>query len=309
MTRTIVIACVALALGLSAGALLASFHYRPDLVLLDSRLADASKQLAESQKSATEQSAKAKALDADLQSLRQKLTSLETQPPPGAQPSIQLMEKAAGALAEEDAQIDEANDQSASELGGLLDEIRRRRESQTNQTDRRDRGDRPDRAQFDSQRREQFQQFREQMATTLAEETERQTDPVAKQRVASINEYAQAVGDLWTQMREAETDEEREAIRQTIDQNREVLTGLVRDQQDYMLRQVASQYGITTPDKQDAFVNSLRDTTTNPLFRVPQAGGRGMGGFGQGGGWRGGGFGGGGGRSDTSATPAPPTAQ
>jgi hypothetical protein len=94
-------------------------------------------------------------------------------------------------------------------------------------------------------------------------------------------------------MRDAQTDEERDAIRDEMRTLGESTRQLVQEQQDFLMRDSLRQSGITDPKAQDAAMQSLRQTMEGPFFRGPLAWGAGGPGGPGGGGFFGGGRGGG----------------
>lgn len=73
---------------------------------------------------------------------------------------------------------------------------------------------------------------------------------------------------LVQQLRTAKTAEDRETIHQTIRRLRHSTRALVRDQQNYLLRHLAAQYGITSQDRQDQFIQGLRTLEAGPFFAL-----------------------------------------
>jgi len=141
-----------------------------------------------------------------------------------------------------------------------------------------------------AQRRQQWEEFREQrrvdrenfFANTIANAK----DAATQERVAAIQEYNDYLSGLREAMRDAETDEERDQLRQDMMENGRVLQDLVEAQRDSMIRDMAAQSGITDSAKQDAFVNAYHQLQASPFFREYGGGGmigRGGPGFGRGG--------------------------
>lgn len=132
-------------------------------------------------------------------------------------------------------------------------------------------------------RRERMQQFmdmmRDRAGNFLAAEAEQSDDPVVQQRLVSIADHFGRLMDLGVEMRQAETDEARDAVRTQIEQARDALARLVDEQQNYMTRSLAEDFGITDPGKQQEFIGRLDELRSNPMFF---GGGvmRGFGGFG-----------------------------
>lgn len=95
------------------------------------------------------------------------------------------------------------------------------------------------------------------------------SDPATQDRLLALSEYPQYMQDLRRQMRSAQTEEDRAALREDyLDANREAW-GLLQEQQDHMLRQVASAQGIQSESSQTEFISQLRETLQNPFFSSP----------------------------------------
>lgn len=148
-------------------------------------------------------------------------------------------------------------------------------------------------AQWRQEREQRGQEMRERIREFMDEQIHNAPDKATQERLASISEYSEAMMDTFQRMREAETDEQREAIREEMRQNGEAMRQLVREQQDYLMRDSLRQSGITDPKAQEAAMQTLRQTMEGPFFRGPMAWGGGGGPGGPGGGFF---FGGGRGR-------------
>jgi hypothetical protein len=118
-------------------------------------------------------------------------------------------------------------------------------------------------------RREFMAQIRDRSMNFLQDRIDSTTDPVVQDRLAAIGDYLDYMMDLGAQMRDAETEEERDALRETMGQTRDEFQGLVREQQDYMVRQLAEEYGITGTEEQDEFIASLQGMRQSPFFSSP----------------------------------------
>lgn len=136
------------------------------------------------------------------------------------------------------------------------------------------------------ERRQAFEEMRDRMDEFMLDQAQAAPSKAAQDRIAQIAEYQQYMADLRQQMSETEDETEREELRAELREVQDASTGLVREQQDSLIRDVAATYGIKDEDAVAQFTNDLRATMENPFFR--------MGGFGGGGGRRGG-FGGDGG--------------
>jgi hypothetical protein len=119
------------------------------------------------------------------------------------------------------------------------------------------------RAEF---RRQFVENMRTQASSFIQQNIDASADAASQQRLASIGQYLDSMFEQGQQMRDAQSDEEREQIRQNMRQNGEELQGLVRQQQDSMLRGLAEQYGITDANKQNAIIDSINQLRQNPFF-------------------------------------------
>jgi len=144
------------------------------------------------------------------------------------------------------------------------------------------------------ERRQQFREFRDNARATaaeyLAEQAAKATDPADRERLAAISEYTDAMFESFDAMRNAETHEDRDAIRQTMMENGAVYRDLIQEQQASMTQNLAAKYGVGA-EQQEQFLQELEDLRSSPLFRGPMMfGGRGgpPGGGGTHGGFRGG---------------------
>ncbi|OQB99750.1 MAG: hypothetical protein BWX80_03589 [Candidatus Hydrogenedentes bacterium ADurb.Bin101] len=168
-------------------------------------------------------------------------------------------------------------------------EAERREEDAPPDTDGRSRFDdlSPEERETMLERRREFMTgMRERVNSYLEDRMLQSTDPVEQDRMAAFQEYVAYMADLRQQMRDAETDEDREEIGVLMRQAGVEMEGLLREQQNSMLVQLAEEYGITDAQKQAEFVNRMRDLRSDPLFNPPV-----MPGMGRGRGFDGGGFG------------------
>lgn len=163
--------------------------------------------------------------------------------------------------------------------------------------DRGDRGDNPNEtdaerearmAQWREEREQRGAEMRDRMRQFMDEQIQNAPDKATQDRLNTISANGEAMMDLFQQMRDAQTDEERDAIRDEMRTLGESTRTLVTEQQDFLMRQSLSASGVTDPKAQDAAMQSLRQTMEGPFFRGPMAwGGGGPGGPG-GGFWGGG---------------------
>jgi len=143
---------------------------------------------------------------------------------------------------------------------------------------------------------------RERRDELLNEALARVDDPLMQERILAVGEYMDYFTEMRQEMSNAQTDEERQAVRDAMRASMGDLQQMMRDHQNDLLHSVAGQYGLDS-QQQQAIVRELRETMRDPIYSLqPQRGGRGGGGppagWGRGappgGGWGGRGGGGGG---------------
>ena len=260
-------AIIALAVGVAGGMYSVQARYNPELERLTAEREEALAKAAELRKSVTDTAA----LERDNARLRNEIERLRDQP------------ESSGDTAEAPAESTDVPsfnmEDATSALSAAL---------QTGDRDRgRGRGDReppkegtPEykewqerREQWQKEREERSAEFRGRMEGFFDEAMQKTTDPAAQNRIAAISEYSNYTMDLMRAMRDAETDEERDQIRQDLSITWDETRTLVRDQQDFLISETLKENGVTDPQKQQALVGAVRETMEDPFFRMPGGGG------------------------------------
>ncbi len=160
------------------------------------------------------------------------------------------------------------------------------------------------RAEWTERREQWVERAQDDIYQMLDEQLMKTNDPVAQERIYALGEYTDYFFNMGERMRQAQSDEERQEMRQEFGQAMREVNSLMEDQRQYMLQQVAGQYA-DDPAQQQALTQAMRETLNNPFFQsrggLPMGGpmmgggpGRGGRGGGGGGGWGGGGGGRGG---------------
>jgi len=276
LARILIAVIIALPVGAVAGTYYANQQAGTQLAALEEQRdklksdQDALKQAAE------EAAARAEALEREKRQLQDQLASV-AKPDTGVEEAMEAVD------APQDALLGDASPEGDASAG---EEGRGGRDGDENDPERAARMEewRQEREQRGAEMRQRIEEF-------MANEMQNATDKATQDRLAAMNEYSQGMMDLFQQMRDAQTDEERDAIRAQLQENGNAARELVREHQDHLMRQSLAQSGITDPKAQDAAMQSLRQTMEGPFFRGPMAAG-------MGGGWggdRGGGPGGWGG--------------
>ncbi|GMV92185.1 MAG: hypothetical protein AMXMBFR82_19630 [Candidatus Hydrogenedentota bacterium] len=260
-------AIIALAIGVACGMYTVQARFNPQLEQLSAERDQALAKASELRKS----NAEAIDLEREIARLREEVERLRARPEPAADATLAPTEETGDPAFN----LEEATDALSAAL----------------QSEDRDRGrgwgDReppkegtPEYAEWQA-RREQWQQereersreFRSRMDGFFNDAMQKTNDPAAQQRIAAISEYTNYTMDLFREMRDAESDEERDQIRQDLSITFEETRSLVRDQQDYLIGEALKENGVSNPQEQQALVNAVRETMEDPFFRMPGGGG------------------------------------
>lgn len=124
------------------------------------------------------------------------------------------------------------------------------------------------RKERDERRQQKYEERRAQAMSFLQQKLDGTSDPAAQQRIVSIAEHLDAMLEIRQQMRDAQTDLERDQARERMHQAEANLQDLVWQQQDFLLRKVAEENGITEPARQAAIANAFFQLQQNPFFSI-----------------------------------------
>ncbi|MFP6581801.1 MAG: hypothetical protein VCD00_04525 [Candidatus Hydrogenedentota bacterium] len=125
------------------------------------------------------------------------------------------------------------------------------------------------------QREQMINSMREGMVDRWTEEWEK-ASPESQERITAISTYQQDLMDSRMAMRDAETDEDREILREEMRYTQEALRETISAEQNAQLTRIAESYGLKSDKERNAFVQETRKLLSSPIF---QSGGRGPGGF------------------------------
>ncbi len=124
-------------------------------------------------------------------------------------------------------------------------------------------------------RRQQFEQFRERFEGQSREMWDEQfaliDDPAALESLEALSEWQDYQRELRQQLREMESEADRNAVLAEMEEARWNAQQLVNEQQNSVLRAFAEKQGITGDTERDQFVDGLRETLENPFFRMERA--------------------------------------
>jgi len=271
--QQIIIVVMAVAVGLVSGALGVHYARQAEVQELHAAVktqeAVAAARVAEAEAKAAERiralEAETEAAKAKLYERENELAAVEESASSAQERLLEAERRAMTAL-----ESGEEDETPAPEADGGRDEGRR---------DRRGRGDWGN--MTEEQREEMAARFREGMNQVFEEEMAYATDEESRARVSAISGYANQMFDMRRAMRDAATDEERDALRAEMDAMREETDKLVKEQQNAMLRDVARAHGVKGGPETRAYMQDIRSVIESPFFTFPM-GGRGgpPGGFG-----------------------------
>lgn len=127
------------------------------------------------------------------------------------------------------------------------------------------------------EREELFDRMRGRMVDMWTREWENAA-PESQARITAISDYQQELMNGRMAMRDAETDEERDALRASLEETEAVLRQTVSEEQRYRIQELSEKHDLDTPEGVDAFISETRQLMRSPIFTF------GSGGWGRGGG-------------------------
>jgi hypothetical protein len=134
------------------------------------------------------------------------------------------------------------------------------------------------------ERRDEMENWREEMVSRrtnmFTELIERTGDTAEQQRWADIEKAMADSSALRRQMRDAETDEERELVRDAMRQNYETTQSLLKQQQNAVLTRELESQGVTNAAEQAKIIEAVHSSIDDTAFRMSGFGGWGGRGFG-----------------------------
>jgi hypothetical protein len=263
--RNLLILVVGLAAGLAAGALITAQTYAQRLQAMEEARDNARAEAAALTREVGDLEATASATTAQLRALEDRMARLDARaqaPAPAPMPEQDWADAFAADAAPMDAP---APGQPATPAP---DDAEPAGDAQN-----------PEQAEREARRAEFRQRFQERVDTFFEEQYARARTAEEQERIALMQEYSQYAMDLRQSMRDAETDAERETLAEQFRDTWTALRDLRDEQQASMLREVASDFGITGADQQ-AFADAMLQLQESPFFNPGAAMRGGPGGFG-----------------------------
>lgn len=135
----------------------------------------------------------------------------------------------------------------------------------------RERGNRGDRwggtpEEREARRQEFATRMQENMSNFFTGELEKSSTPEMQARLVALEEKTLEMMDLRSQMRDAATDEERQALGEAFGETMAAAREIMQEQQGDMLGAIASQFGISKESDQVAFEQAVRAAMDSPFF-------------------------------------------
>ncbi len=260
--RYMVLSIVSLVLGAAAGLALMQWRIAPEMVELARQRDAARQELYQAQSEAAPLQARIARLERENEACADQINGLYER--------LAALETGGGATAPETAA-----------LWGTLEEDWTEGEEEERPARRRPPwGDRRDasegeNAERDEERWREFRRRREEFATRYFERVDdflnnalqQTSDPASQERLYAMSEYARYMYDLRQEQMRAETEEQREALREEMRTAAAEIARLVEDHRRQMLRDVATEFGITDRASQREFYNAIQRTLQSPFFQ------------------------------------------
>jgi len=280
--KTAVTVIVGLVLGVVVGAIGVHQWLMPQLMIVESQLSEAQRSLENLKVASTETTDKLARLEQEREAYNDRLEAAEARAAAAqksafvapVEPELELDATDVEALAVDDA---EPRDSDRPERGRGRDDRW---------------GGTPE--ERDARRQEFVTRMQDNMTSFFTGELEKSSTPAMQDRLLALEEKTYEMFELRSQMRQAETDEEREQLGQAFGDSMTAARQLMVEQQEDMINAIASQFGIAKESDQAAFEQAVRSAITSPFFSdnpgalLWNAGRTDEGGGGFGGGYRGG---------------------
>ncbi len=131
------------------------------------------------------------------------------------------------------------------------------------------------REEWRTQRQQFAAQAQERITDFLAQQYDAAVDRASQERISAISANLNEMYELRQLMRDAQTDEEREAVSAQLRETFGETRSLLREQQQAVMAAAAESLGLTTEAERQAYADSLRQVMRDPFMSMM---GLGMGG-------------------------------
>lgn len=113
------------------------------------------------------------------------------------------------------------------------------------------------------------EQERERVEDMILREIDASMDPVEQERLAVLHEHLVHVRDLYRELREAESLEERQEILNAVGESRRNMRSLVQNQQHDLMRRTFESAGVDDPEVQQQLIHQLDELQNSPYWTEP----------------------------------------
>lgn len=286
MPKVIIAVVVGLIVGLAIGAGAMHLKLMPQLLALDSELAEAQREVA-ALKSNNGDAHRLARLEAERTDYDTKLSALREE--------LDTLRKRSSVSPAEIEIAEDSADVSASAEVDSSEETTEERPEREGRRGRWGGDDTPE--QREARRQEFVTRMQDNLTQFFTGELDKSGSPETQERLIALENQIHDMMNLRMQMRNAETDEERQALEQAFGETMTAARDTMKEQQREMVNSLATQFGINGKENRQAFQQALEAAVDSPFFSDNPAaimfggGGRSNGGRGPGGGGRRGGGG------------------
>ncbi len=280
MPKVIIAVVVGLIVGLAIGAGAMHLKLMPQLLALDSELAETQREVA-ALKSNNGDAHRLARLEAERTDYDAKLSALREE--------LDTLRKRSSVSP---AEIEIAEDSAEVSASAEVDSSEETTEERPEREGRRGRWGGDDTPEEREARRQEFvTRMQDNLTQFFTGELDKSGSPETQERLIALENQIHDMMDLRMQMRSAETDEERQALEQAFGETMTAARDTMKEQQREMVNSLATQFGINGKENRQAFQQALEAAVDSPFFSDNPAaimfgggGGRNSGGRGPGGG-------------------------
>jgi hypothetical protein len=127
-----------------------------------------------------------------------------------------------------------------------------------------DRGGTPE--ERDARRQEFVTRMQDNLTDFFTGELEKSNTPEVQERLIALETTVHDMMDIRRQMRDVETDEERDALRASFGDTMDTARGIMKDQQRDMINAIAGQFNISSRADKAAFQQAVQAAVESPFF-------------------------------------------
>jgi hypothetical protein len=128
-----------------------------------------------------------------------------------------------------------------------------------------DRGGTPE--EREARRQEFVTQLRDNLTEFFTGELEKSNTPEVQERLVALETQVHDMMDIRRQMREVDSEDERDALRTSFEESMDAARGIMREQQQHMIGAIAGQFNINDEADRAAFELAVQSAVESPFFR------------------------------------------